>query len=98
MQGIKCLSDFPNLPTNIFTCVEVKDLTSAYPSEISAMNTSKETTKHEYIRMTGIKTSQANALKQNMNIFGGAVNALDYCRFIYGFPSMEEIDTLIASL
>ena len=95
MEGIKCLSDFPNLPTNIFPLVQNSDLASSYPSEITALNISKETTKHEYIRMTGARCSSSELLKQNMNIFNGAPNAYDYCVNIYGFPSFDEVDKLL---
>jgi len=98
MEGIKCLSDYPDLATNIYPLVEVKDLTSAYPTSITALNTSKETTKHEYIRLEGAHTSPDNVLKQNMNIFNGAVNALDYCIHVYGFSPLEEVDKIIQSL
>jgi hypothetical protein len=87
-----------NLATNIYPLVEVKDLSSAYPTSITALNTSKETTKHEYIRLEGAHTSPDNVLKQNMNIFNGAVNALDYCIHVYGFSPLEEVDKIIQSL
>ena len=95
MEGIKCLSDFPNLPTNIFTLVCTGDLSSAYPNAITGLNIAKETCVYEYIRLTGTKCSPSETLKQNLNLFNGATNALDYCIKIYGFPSLEEIDKLL---
>ena len=96
--GISAVAELPDYATNIYTCNLTTDLTSAYPNLIYALNISKETTRYEMVEIEGAHCDKLTIYHQNMNLFGGKVNALDYCQLVYGYPSLDQIDQLLSTL
>ena len=95
IKGGKFLEDNPEQVTNLYSLCFTTDLTSAYPVLIDISNASKRTTKFELIEVIGAKCDTKEVYLQNMNIFGGRVNALDYAISILGYKDLTEIDRLI---
>ena len=89
-NGLKCVSEYPDVNTLLSGHVFDLDLTAAYPSGTQACNgVSKETTKKELISITGI---QEKIFKfQNINLPLGHVAALEYCNFMFKAPELPEL-------
>lgn len=87
--GLPIALDFPNVNTNLRGMVYDSDAVSAYPNGISTMNVSKETTKREVIRIDGIPEEVFRL--QNMNLFSGPVNAVEYCTNMFNFPPLSKL-------
>lgn len=93
--GANCIAEYPTVTTHIYTCCLSQDVTSAYPTLIRVLNISKATTKYEFVRLEGINCLSDVALLQNLNIFGGSVNAMDYMQKIYSWPTLSDIDLFL---
>ena len=65
------------------------DVEGSYPNGEAALNTSKETTVREPMRIDGIREEVWR--NENMGISAGHVNAYAWCQNILNFPSHEEI-------
>lgn len=88
-NGLKCImgsEERTAIRTNVFDL----DSISAYPSAGVACNISKQTTKKELINIEGIDKDEF--LYDNINLFSGTVNALEYCNNMFNFMSLLEID------
>jgi hypothetical protein len=59
------------------------------PNGECVYNISKETTSRELCDIQGIPEEIFR--KQNMNLCGGHVNAIEYCSAMFGFPDMFEL-------
>lgn len=93
-EGLKCLEDFPNVVTNVRGAVWDVDATAAYPTCTMVANVSKETCVNELIEIEGI--SEEVFREQNLSMCLGGVNSLEYFSVMFGMPSLEQIDKLIA--
>lgn len=54
-----------------------------------AANVSRDTTRREILSIKGIKKEVFKL--QNINLFFGEVNTIEYCETMFNFPSVEEI-------
>lgn len=62
---------------------------SGYPSDGTAANVSKDTTVRELLEVDGIP--QDVFMLQNINLFFGRVNSLEYCNVMHQFPTMYKL-------
>lgn len=81
--------------TAIRTNVYDLDSISAYPSAGVACNISKQTTKKELISVEGM--SKDDFLYDNINLFSGSINAIEYCTNMFNFPSILNIDEYLTA-
>jgi hypothetical protein len=76
--------------TAIRTNVYDLDSISAYPSAGVACNISKQTTKKELVSIEGMTKDEF--LYENINLFSGSINAIEYVCTMHNFPTLLEID------
>lgn len=62
---------------------------SSYPSDILAANVSKDTTNRELLDVEGI--DRLDFMRQNINLFFGKVNHVEYCSAMLNFPSLSSL-------
>lgn len=84
------IKECPGSLTNIRKHVTDSDAVSSYPSNILAANVSKDTTHREVIDIPGI--DRLTFMKQNINLFFGKVNSVEYCTTMLNFPTLLELD------
>jgi len=77
-----------NVLTNIRMFVADADQVSGYPSNTQAANVSKDTTVKEVISIGDIPKDEFKT--NNINLFFGNVNAIDYCSNMLNFPTVFE--------
>lgn len=87
--GLCCIEEDPNIRSNARAYVFDADAVSSYPSDISALNVSKETTKKEVIDIPGIPEHVFRL--ENINLLSGHTNAVEYCTMMFKFPKPEEL-------
>lgn len=92
----RLIREYPDLVTNIFNDVADLDVSAAYPRGQIAFNISKETTKKEVISIEGI--DEYTYKMQNINLSGGATNALEYCQTMFLTPTLPEMLELFNAL
>jgi hypothetical protein len=92
-NGAKVIKNNPNLRTNLRFMTADADQVSGYPSNTQAANVSSATTLREIIDIEGIDKEEFKL--QNINLMFGSVNALEYCRIMMNFPSLEELSNKI---
>lgn len=85
----KFIKEDPEAYTNINYALADLDAVSSYPSDTLAANVSKDTTSRELIFIEGFK--KEDFLKQNINLFFGKVNAVEYCNEMLNFPYLEDL-------
>ena len=90
-DGLCNVLEDSNLRTNIRIHNNDLDIAGAYPSCQVISNVSKETTKTELISISGIDPYISRM--ENINLFSGHVNALEYCQTMFNFP---ELNTLLS--
>lgn len=89
-SGLQCIEEDTTIKTNARAFVSDSDAVSSYPSDISALNVSKETTRREIIDIIGIPGSLFR--RQNINLASSSrVNAVEYCTEMFNFPSLPEL-------
>lgn len=84
------LSESNEFNTLIRLAVADADQVSGYPSNGQIANVSKDTTSKELLSVEGIEKDEFK--KQNINLFFGAVNHIEYCSTMYNFPTIYNID------
>jgi hypothetical protein len=84
-NGLQVIEENSKLRTNIRAHVYDIDQKSGYPSNTMVTNLSKETTKRELINIKGIPKEVFKL--QNINLLGGAVNAIEYCTTMFNLPN-----------
>jgi len=62
---------------------------SSYPSDGVACNISKQTTMKEIVSIEN-KTKE-EFMMDNINLFSGSVNSVEYCTSMFNFPKLEEL-------
>jgi hypothetical protein len=62
---------------------------SGYPSDGTAANVSKDTTSRELLEVENIP--QEVFMLQNINLFFGRVNSLEYCNIMHDTPTMYKL-------
>lgn len=94
-DGLKCLSDFPEVTTSIRGMVADLDATAAYPTATLVGNVSKSTCVNEVIRIDGLTEEMFR--EQNLSVCLGGVNSLEYFEICFGMPGLhsEELNRLI---
>lgn len=83
------IKEDPEAYTNINYALADLDAVSSYPSDTLAANVSKDTTSRELISIEGFK--KEDFLKQNINLFFGKVNAVEYCTEMLNYPYLEDL-------
>jgi len=91
--GLCLVDEVSQLPTMIRAFVYDSDCTSAYPTCISILNVSKETTKREIITIVGIDEDVFRL--QNINLLSGHVNMLEYGHEMFGLPTLFELEEMV---
>lgn len=89
-NGIRCIKELPYLYTSIRLYNADLDIASAYPTNQCVFNTSRGTTKTELISISGIHKDIWTM--QNINLISGEVNSVDYCKNMFSFPSLLELE------
>lgn len=92
-NGLKCLSDYPDVSTSFRGITCDFDAKSSYPSCTQAANVSKETCVNEVITITGLDEDQFREL--NLSVCLGNANMLEYFQEVFCLPNLEIIDDLI---
>ena len=67
---------------------------SGYPSNGQLANVSKDTTIRELLEIEGIDKEEFK--KQNINLFFGAVNHVEYCTEMFNFPTVYGVDDYVS--
>lgn len=87
------IKEDPKATTNIRFATFDYDAVSSYPSNTRAANVSRDTTSREIIDIEGVDMEVAKL--ENINLFFGNVNSLSYCKNMFNFPTLQELDKLI---
>lgn len=88
-NGLQCFEDNEILKSNARGYVFDIDAVSSYPSDILALNVSKETTKKEIITICGV--NEKIFRMENINLLSGHTNAVEYCTTMFNFPKPDEL-------
>jgi len=88
-NGIKCIAEDGDIQTNIRCHVYDIDAVSSYPSDGVACNISKQTTKKEIVSIKGKR--KEDFMYDNINLFSGAVNSVEYCTSMFNFPQLIDL-------
>lgn len=86
MQYIEEYKNSNNIKSNVADL----DAVSSYPSDILAANVSKDTTHKEVISIGNVEFE--DFLKQNINLFFGKVNDVEYCSTMMNFPTLDDLN------
>jgi len=89
-NGIKPFTDYTDLTTNIRGMVFDADAISSYPSDITALNVSRETNRRELIDIDGVPQSVFQY--ENMNLIMAKSNAPKYCKELFNLPDFLEVE------
>ena len=92
-NGLKCLSDFPEVRTAFRGITCDFDAKSSYPSCTQAANVSKETCVNEVITISGLDEDHFREL--NLSVCLGNANMLEFFEKMFLLPSLELVDDLI---
>lgn len=92
-NGLKCLSDYPEVNTAFRGITCDFDAKSSYPSCTQAANVSKETCVNEVITITGLDEDIFREL--NLSVCLGNANMIEYFTEMFQLPSLEQIDAMI---
>jgi hypothetical protein len=88
-NGLKCLEEMRNIPSNIRIGVGDLDIAGTYPNEGICMNISKYTTHRELLYIEGIPDHIRRRI--GFNLAGGHVNALEICQNLFGAPTPDQM-------
>ncbi len=88
-DGLCNILEDDKLKTNIRIHTHDLDIRGAYPTAQIISNVSKETTKTELVQISGIDSYVSRM--ENINLFSGHVNALEYCQTMFNFPQLNEM-------
>lgn len=91
-NGIKCVKEFPDYRSLIWTHVADLDIVSTYPNVSQILNIARETTVMEFSALWGI--SEAHRREVGVNLTGCRTNALEISQKIFKAP---KLDTLLAA-
>jgi hypothetical protein len=94
-EGLRVLSDFPNVVTNIRGLTWDVDATAAYPTATMVSNASKRTCVNEVINIEGIPPDVFK--EQNLSVCLGGTNMLEYWSTMFGMPAIDEIADMLAN-
>jgi hypothetical protein len=89
-EGLKCLEEYPDIVTNVRGVVCDQDASAAYPSCTLVANVSKETCRHEIIKMEGVKEDTFKEM--NLSVCLGNANMLEYFTTMFDIPSLLDIE------
>ena len=87
--GICCIDELPDLPTKVYVFCADLDVKSSYPTTGIFANISRETTVLELSSIEGVLEHTRYLV--GLNMMGGNVNAVSFCRRVYKMPSLETI-------
>lgn len=93
---MKVIGESKELNTLIRLAVGDADQVSGYPSNGQLANVSKDTTIRELLEIEGIEKEEFK--KQNINLFFGPVNHVEYCTEMYNFPTVYDIDEYMETI
>lgn len=90
-NGIKCVKEFPDYRSLIWTHVADLDIVSTYPNVSQILNIARETVVMEFSALWGI--SESHRREVGVNLTGCRTNALEISQKIFKAP---KLDTLLA--
>lgn len=88
-NGLKCIEELKDVPSNIRIGVGDLDIAGTYPNEGICMNISKYTTHRELIEIEGIPDPIRRRI--GFNLAGGHVNAVEICVDLYKAPTHDQV-------
>lgn len=88
-NGLKIITEYPTLPTNLRLHVGDLDVAASYPYGEAVFNISKETTKKELVSIDGVSDSVRRL--QGINLSGGASNAVEICTGLFKMPQLTQL-------
>jgi len=88
-NGMRCISESECIVTTVRGHTMDADQVSGYPSDGTAANVSKDTTSRELLEIEGI--DKEVFMMQNINLFFGRVNSLEYCSSMHDMPNMFKL-------
>ena len=92
-NGMRFLTEGELLATSFRGNTFDADQSAGYPSDGQVSNASKDTTMRELLKVDG--HGKEDFKKQNINLFFGPVNHLEYAQTLFNFPSVYKVDELI---
>lgn len=88
-DGLKRIEGLNNLVTNIYAFAADLDVSSAYPTNETVFNISKETTRKE---LCSIENKEWDEIRtQTLNLSGGYTNAVEICTELLNMPSLNDL-------
>jgi len=88
-NGLKCVVEYANVPTNFRGHVGDLDVEGSYPNAGMCYNISRSTTKREIIQIQGVTEEMRR--RQGVNLSGGYVNAVEFCQGVFKLPGLEQM-------
>jgi hypothetical protein len=88
-NGLKCLEEMRNVPSNIRIGVGDLDIAGTYPNEGICMNISKYTCHRELLYIEGIPDHIRRRI--GFNLAGGHVNALEVGHDLFKMPRLDQM-------
>lgn len=92
-NGLCNIKEDSSINTNIRLYNADSDIGAAYPTNQCVFNVSRSTTLTELIDISGVHHSVYRM--ENINLISGRVNAVEYCRTMFDFPSLEQLEDLV---
>jgi hypothetical protein len=92
-NGLKVIKEDDSIVSNIHLYNADSDIEGAYPTGQCLFNISRSTTLTELIDIPGIHPSIYRM--ENINLISGKVNAVEYSKIMFNFPSLQDLESLI---
>lgn len=88
-NGIKCVKEFPDYRSLIWTHVADLDIVSTYPNVSQILNIARETVVMEFSALWGI--SEHHRREVGVNLTGARTNALEIAQKIFKAPKLDTL-------
>lgn len=88
-NGIKCVRDFPDYKSLIWTHVADLDIVSTYPNVSQILNIARETTVMETAALQGVSDHHKREL--GVNLTGCRTNVVEIAQKILGAPKLDNL-------
>lgn len=88
-NGLYCVKEFPELQTKVRMHVADIDVSAAYPNTEDFLNISSETTYRELSKIEFCSEWERRVI--GINLTGGPVNAVEFCRHVYKLPNFSTM-------
>lgn len=88
-NGLKCVEEFRDVPTNIRSATGDLDVEGSYPNGSLAFNISKSTTKREIVGVRGVTETMRR--RQGINLSAGHVNCIEISTGLFKLPDLDQM-------